>query len=163
MRAAGRAARREGVCYLTGGSSAVLLGWRQSTLDIDVRFEPEQEEVLRELPRLKRELQINVELASPGEFIPLPAGWRERSPPAGREGALTFRHFDFASQALAKLERGHERDLEDVAAMLERRLIDAGALRVYFEEIEPQLYRFPAISPERFRARVEQFTLEGGA
>ena len=74
MRAAGRAARHDGICYLTGGSSAVLLGWRQSTLHIDVRFEPEQDEVLRELPRLKRELQINVELASPGEFIPLPDG-----------------------------------------------------------------------------------------
>lgn len=155
MRAAGSAARHEGVCYLTGGSSAVLLGWRASTLDIDVRFEPEQLDVLRDLQQLKRELQVNVETASPGDFIPLPAGWEERSMFAGREGRLTFRHFDFYSQALAKLERGHERDLVDVDAMFERELIDADALRAAYDEIEPELHRFPAISPERFRERVE--------
>lgn len=155
MRAAGRAARQDGVCYLTGGSSAVLLGWRPTTVDIDVRFEPEQDELLRELPRLKRELRINVELASPGEFIPLPSGWEERSQPAGREGPLTFRHFDFYSQALAKLERGHRRDLEDVAAMLDAGLVERDALLRRYEEIEPELYRFPAISSASFRARVE--------
>lgn len=155
MRAVGRAAQREGVCYLVGGSSAVLLGWRQTTVDVDVRFEPEQDEVMRELQRIKLELRINVEIASPGEFIPLPAGWEERSLPAGREGRLTFRHFDFYSQALAKLERGHAQDLEDVAAMRERALIDPDELLRSFEEIEPQLYRFPAISAERFRRRVE--------
>ena len=47
--------------------------------------------------------------------------------------------------------------------MLDRRLIDAEALRGFYDEIEPGLYRFPAISPERFRARVEQFTAERGA
>jgi hypothetical protein len=28
-------------------------------------------------------------------------------------------------------------------------------LRAYFDEIEPLLYRFPAIDPQTFRARVE--------
>ena len=56
-------------------------------------------------PTLKNELQINVELASPGDFIPLPEGWEERSPLAERRSRLAFRHFDPYSQALAKLER----------------------------------------------------------
>jgi hypothetical protein len=47
MRAAGAAAREDGTCYLTGGATAVLLGWRASTLDIDVRFE--QDAVMRSL------------------------------------------------------------------------------------------------------------------
>jgi len=73
MRAAGAAARREGVCYLTGGATAVLLGWRGATLDIDVRLEPEQDELMRRLPAIKHDLRINVETASPAEFIPLPS------------------------------------------------------------------------------------------
>ena len=156
VRALGSVAAAEGSCYLTGGATAVLLGWRETTIDVDLLFEPEQDAVLRELPRLKNELRVNVELASPADFIPLPDGWRDRSPLAAREGRLTFRHFDPYSQALAKLERGHALDLEDVRELIERGLIDPAVLRACFGEIEPQLYRFPAIEPAAFRAAVEQ-------
>jgi len=33
MAALGRAARGPGAIYLTGGATAVLLGWRESTID----------------------------------------------------------------------------------------------------------------------------------
>ena len=46
IEALGHAARREGDCYLTGGATAVLLGWRPTTLDVDIRLEPEQDEAL---------------------------------------------------------------------------------------------------------------------
>src|SRR5215211_5837728 len=150
MAALGRAASSDGICYLIGGASAVLLGWRDTTIDVDIELDPEQDELLRALPAIKEELRLNVELASPRHFLPVPAGWQERSPSLGREGRLTFKHFDLYSQALAKIERGHSRDLEDVAAMLERGLVELGALRRYFDEIEPQLYRFPAIDPTDF-------------
>jgi hypothetical protein len=154
MRALGDAAPREGTCFLAGGTTAVLLGWRASTVDVDVALDPSQDEVLRALPRIKDELQINVELATPADFIPLPPGWRERSPSAGREGNLTFLHFDPYSQTLAKLERSHARDLEDVQAMIERGLVDRARLAELFDEIEPELYRFPAIDPASYRRRV---------
>jgi hypothetical protein len=157
MQALGRAAREDGDCYLTGGATAVLLGWRSSTLDVDIELDPEQDEVLRALPSIKDELAVNVELASPADFVPLPGGWRERSLFAAREGRLTFRHFDLYSQALAKLERGHTQDLEDVRAMLECGLVEAVQLRACFVEIEPELYRFPAVDPADFRASVEDF------
>src|SRR4051812_27880033 len=124
MGALGAAAGRDGDCYLTGGATAVLYGWRATTLDIDILLEPEQDEALRALPLIKEELAVNVELASPADFIPLPEGWRDRSPFAAREGQLSFRHFDPYSQALAKLERGHAQDVEDVRAMLARTLIE---------------------------------------
>lgn len=155
MRAAGAAAAREGVCYLTGGATAVLLGWRATTIDVDVALEPEQDELLRELPRIKNDLGVNVELASPGDFIPLPTGWEGRSVGVGREGRLTFAHFDPYSQALSKLERGHAHDLEDVAALQRLGLVEPARLRELFAEIEPELYRFPAVEPARFRAAVE--------
>jgi hypothetical protein len=156
MQALGQAARRQGDCYLTGGATAVLLGWRPATLDVDIKLEPEQDEVLRAVPGIKEELAVNVELASPGDFIPLPEGWQERSPFADRAGLLTFRHFDLYSQALAKLERGHTRDLEDVRELLARGLVETDQLRASFIEIEPQLYRFPALDAVDFRRSVEE-------
>lgn len=158
MRAAGAAAAREGVCYLTGGATAVLVGWRGTTIDVDVALEPEQDELLRELPRIKDELGINVELASPGDFIPLPSEWEARSLSVGREGLLSFVHFDPYSQALSKLERGHAHDLEDVEAMKRLGLVEPGRLSALFGQIEPELYRFPAIDPSRFRSAVESAT-----
>ena len=156
MRALGDAAPREGVCYLTGGATAVLLGWRATTVDVDIALEPEQDEVLRAVPRLKEELSVNVELASPADFLPLPQGWRERSPFVERAGRLTFRHFDLYSQALSKLERSHAQDLVDVREMLERGLVKGTQLRSSFEEIEPELYRFPAVDPADFRRSLEE-------
>ena len=156
MRAAGAEARREGLCYLTGGVTAVMFGWRGATRDIDIRLEPEQDELMRRLPAIKHELQINVETPSPAEFIPLPAGWQERSPFAGREGKLTFRHFDLYAQALAKIERGHEKDRIDVAAMLDRGLIEPEPLRAMFDEIEPRLYERPELDAASFRRKLDE-------
>lgn len=139
----------------------MLLGWRGTTIDVDLKLVPEQDAVLRAIPDLKDELQVNVELAAPGDFIPLPAGWEERSLLAEQGGRLAFYHFDPYAQALAKLERDHARDRDDVRDLIRSGLVDPERLSRYFEEIEPRLYRFPAIDPPAFRARVEQaLTLE---
>jgi hypothetical protein len=155
MRALGAAVREEAVVYLTGGATAVLVGWRSATIDVDVKLVPEADELYRAIARLKDELGVNVELASPADFIPVPAGWEERSPLVAREGTLTFRHFDPVAQALAKLERAQERDLDDVRALIRHGLADVASVRATFEQIEPELYRFPAIEPAAFRRRVE--------
>jgi hypothetical protein len=133
----------------------VLLGWRPTTVDVDLELVPEQDAVLRAVPRLKEELSINVELASPGHFIPLPAGWEERSLLVDPGRLLAVYHFDPYSQALAKLERDHARDREDVRALLDSGLVEPTRILDYFDEIEPVLYRFPAIDPAAFRRRVE--------
>ena len=156
MRALGRAADADGTCYFTGGATAVLLGWRGSTIDVDIRLAPESDTLLRAIQRIKEELQINVELASPDDFIPVPAGWEGRSVFVTSEGRLSFYHFDPYSQALGKLERAHDQDLGDVLAMVERALVDPARALSYFDEIEPELFRFPAIDPRAFRRRVEQ-------
>jgi hypothetical protein len=148
-------AREEVSVYLVGGTSAVLLGWRESTIDIDLVMRPESDDVLRAIPRLKEQLQINVELASPDHFIPVPEGWESRSRFITTIRRMTFLHYDLYAQALAKVERGHERDLADVRAMLDRGLIDREKAREYFGRIEPALYRFPAIDPPTFRRGVE--------
>lgn len=156
MRALGEAADADGACYLTGGATAVLLGWRPSTIDVDIRLVPEAEQLLRAIQRLKDELQVNVELASPADFMPVPSGWEDRSEFAVREGRLSFYHFDLVAQALAKVERAHAQDLEDVSTMLARKLIDPAEALAYFERMEPELFRFPAIDAPAFRRRVEE-------
>lgn len=156
LRNLGEAARGEVTVYLTGGATAVLLGWRSSTVDVDVKLEPERDEVLRALPALKERLEINVELASPDQFLPELPGWRERSAFVAREGLATFRHYDLYAQALAKVERGHARDLDDVRALLERGLVVPSRLRELFAAIEPLLYRFPAVDPPTLRAALDE-------
>lgn len=156
LRELGRLARHPATIYLVGGATAVLEGWRPTTIDVDFRIEPESDEVIRTIPELKIRLGINVELASPLDFLPEPAGWRDASPFIAQEGLLTIRHMDPALQALAKLERGFDQDLDDVEAMLARGLVDPERLRAMYEEIEPLLFRFPAVDVEQLRAAVEQ-------
>jgi hypothetical protein len=110
MRALGAEAEADTAVYLTGGATAVLIGWREATIDIDVALIPESDRLLRGIARLKNELRIDVELASPADFIPVPAGWQDRS-------VFIARHFD---------------------------------------EIEPELYRFPAVDSRSFRRRAEE-------
>lgn len=147
--------------YFTGGATAVLFGWRDSTIDVDLKFVPEEDAIFRAIPRLKESLRLNVELASPADFIPVPAGWEDRSPYIATEGRLAFHHFDLYAQALAKVERGHVQDVEDVRGMVARGLIDPAAAVRYFEAIAPSLYRYPAIDPAAFHRAV--MTLLGRA
>lgn len=155
MRALAREAREDGRIYLTGGASAVLLGWRDSTVDIDLKIVPEHDRVLRAIPNLKESLNINVEQAAPDQFIPAVPGWQDRSPFIAREGVISFHHYDFYSQALAKIERAHEIDRRDVHDMIAAGLVDRAKLLELFTLIEPELYRFSAINPVAFRRRVE--------
>jgi len=156
MRAFGARAKHEARLYFTGGATAVLMGWRSSTIDVDIRFDPEMDELYRSLPALKEELQINIELASPADFIPPLPGWEERSTYIGREGKVTFYHYDLYAQALAKIERGHTQDQQDVEEMIQRGLLERDKLLSLYAAIEPHLYRYPAIDPKSFSSAVQQ-------
>lgn len=151
----GRTASSPVRMYLTGGATAVLEGWRASTVDVDIRLEPDADELMRRIPELKEKLALSVELASPPDFIPELPDWRERSPFLFREGNLDVHHFDPYSQALSKIERGFELDLIDVAELIGRGMVEPPRLRALFEAIEPQLYRYPAIDPASFRAKLD--------
>ena len=155
MQAFGAAAEVATRVYFTGGATAVLLGWRTSTIDVDIKVEPDTDAMFRAIPRIKESLQLNVELASPVDFIPVRPGWQDRSPFVAQEGLASFHHFDPYAQALAKVERGHQQDLADVREMLSRGLVDPEGVWQYFAAIEPQLYRYPAIDPASFRRSVE--------
>jgi hypothetical protein len=156
LTALAREATGETDVYLVGGTSAVLVGWRPTTIDIDLVIRPESDAMLRAIPVLKERLNLNVELAAPDQFIPVPPGWEQRSPVIVRIGRVTYHHYDFTAQALAKIERGHTRDLADVEAMRARGLIAGAEVRRQFAILEPQLYHFPAIDPPSFRRAVDE-------
>jgi hypothetical protein len=151
MRALGDETRAETRAYFTGGATAVLIGWRITTIDVDVRFFPDSGDVFEAIARLKEELRINVEIASPPDFIPELPGWETRSRFVARHGKISFYHYDFYSQVLAKVERRHSRDREDVREMIGRGLVEPDKALRFFEAIEPELRRYPAIDPSSFR------------
>lgn len=152
-----RAGKKGARIYFVGGATAVLLGWRETTIDVDVKIVPELDEILRALPDLKEDLQLNVELASPDDFIPPLPGWEERSTYITKEGSVEFFHYDFYSQALAKIERGHTTDLLDVSNMVASGLIEPSRLLEFFSQIEDRLYKYPAVDRETFRTAIEDF------
>lgn len=163
MSALGSKAEQDTRIYFTGGATAVLMGWRATTIDVDLKVVPETDQLLQTIPSLKEQLAINVELASPADFIPELPGWDARSIYIARAGALSFYHYDFYAQALAKIERGHTQDRDDVRQMLRRSLIEPAIVRRYFDEIEPLLYRYPAIDPPSFRQALDEMLSEAKA
>jgi len=157
LEAIGRRCRGPGRIYLTGGGSAVLVGWRQSTVDVDLKLDPEPAGAFEAIAEIKHDLDVNLELASPDAFVPVPADWRARSPFIVRHGQVDFYHFDFRAQALAKLARGYERDVADVRAMEDEGLVAKDELRAAFEEVKSDLLRYPGLNAEAFERRVDEY------
>lgn len=127
------------------------------TIGVDLKPDPEPDGLFEAIAALKDELDINIELASPDDFIPAIPGWRERSLNIARHGPLDFFHYDPYGQALAKPLRGFDRDLRDAEALRARGLIDSAKLRQMFALIESNLIRYPAIDSSVFRESVNDF------
>ena len=157
MEALGQRVKGPGTIYLTGGATALLFGWRAKTIDVDIKADPEPRGLFEAIAELKESLDTNVELASPDLFIPEVPSWRERSAFIRRVGEVDFRHFDFYSQVLAKLERGHERDMLDARAFVAEGLVNRQKLYGFFEDIRPSLKKFPAIDELVFVKSVQDF------
>ena len=156
MRRLGEEATGSGRIYLVGGASAVLIGWRATTVDVDLKLAPEPPGVFEAIARAKTDLNMNVELAAPDDFIPALPDWQARSVFVARHGSVDFLHYDFYGQALAKIERGHELDLQDLMAMHRLGLIEPGALLRFFTAIEPSMVRYPAIDADCFHDKTQR-------
>ena len=82
----GRAFRNPVRLYLVGGAALVHMGVRSGlTEDIDVQASGENEgDLIVAIQKLKERLQINIEFATPGDFIPLPSEWEMHAQFVGR-------------------------------------------------------------------------------
>lgn len=145
LEAFGRACRGPGTLYLTDGATALLEGWRESTVDVDLSFDPEPEGAFAAIARIKEELGVNIELASPADFLPELGAWRSQSRFVGRFGSIDVRHYDPRAQVLAKLARGFDRDLSDARAMIDRGMVTCEGLRAALDEMRPRIERYPRV------------------
>jgi len=153
----GRAFRKPGRLYLVGGAALVHAGVRPGfTQDIDIQVSGANEgELIVAVQRLIQQMQINVEFASPGDFIPLPSQWEMHAQYVGRYGGVDVFYFDFYSIALSKIERGNSRDIDDVKLLVQQGIITLNELDAAYGEVLAQLGqgRYPRITPQRFSER----------
>ena len=143
--------------YLVGGAALVHLGVRPGfTQDIDIQVgEANEGELIVAIQRLIKQIQVNVEFASPVDFIPLPTQWETHAQFVGRYGMIDVFYFDFYSIALSKIERGNNRDIADVKLLVQQGIITLNELDVAYQEVLSQLGkgRYPRITPQRFSER----------
>jgi len=153
----GRTFRKPGRLYLVGGAALVHAGVRLGfTQDIDVQVGGVNEGgLIVSIQRLIQQMQINIEFASPKDFIPLPSQWEEHAQYVSRYGQIDVFYFDFYSIALSKIERGTTRDIEDVKLLVQQQRIALNELDIAYQEVLAQLGkgRYPKITPERFAER----------
>jgi hypothetical protein len=125
LTALGRRVRRPVLFYLVGGCVLIEFGLRVATFGIDYVAEADDPAALDELEQairvLKDELDINVEPASPADFLPLPRSVLSRSRFVEQHGRVEVFYFHLPSQVIAKAARGLEQDLADA-----ERLVRAG-------------------------------------
>ena len=160
LNALGKLFHKPGRLYLAGGAALVHIGLRSGfTMDIYVAIEAsDEEEMVTAIRTLVEKMQINVEFASPGDFIPLPTHWMAHARYIGRYGSIDVFYFDFYSLALSKISRGNDRDLIDVQLLLQKKLISLEALDAAYSEVLPRMGKRPYINlnPQRF---VERYAL----
>jgi hypothetical protein len=150
-----------GTIYLVGGSSALALSLRDRTIDIDLKLDPEPPGAFQAIARLRDEIWVNIKLAWPAQFIPELPGWRDRSIYVTQLRDLTVKHYDFYSQVLSKVQRGHDRDVADVNGFVRSGLVFPEELYRLFSEVRDQFIRYPAVHVNELDRRLLQLREHG--
>lgn len=157
MRAIGQVVKKNATFYLTGGSTAILYGFRDGTIDIDIAGD--MDEIFSHLPKLKERLHINIELAKPTDFVPSLPGESKRHVMIGMFGKVTFMHFDPYGQVFSKIVRAHETDIADAKALVTTGLVDAKVLCDLVKRLpDREFARYPRLTRGAVEAAVESFT-----
>lgn len=125
--------------FLVGGSTAILEAWRAASIDVGLHVSDDQ--LLRDIQRIKEQLDINVELVRPEDFVPPLGGTPRRHVFLERIRRVDWFHYDPYAQVLAKLARGFERDLEDARSFVAGGLVEPGRLVELVSRIPDASYR----------------------
>ena len=157
MKSIGKMLKKNATFYLTGGSTAILYGFREGTIDIDIAGD--MDELFSHIPKLKERLQINIEMAKPTDFVPSLPGEKNRHIMIGTFGKVTFMHFDPYSQVFSKIVRGHATDMVDVKALVRQGLVSAKKLNEMVKKLpDSKFTRYPRLNRPAVEAAVESFT-----
>ena len=131
--------------YLLGGGTAVYLGWRRSSVDVDLFSD--QQDVFRDIQAIKERLNMNIEFARPEDFVPPLRGALDRHVFIDTIGRISFYHYDPYAQLLSKLVRGFHRDLDDAREFVRSGMVDPRRFRSLVAEIPDSAYaRYPSLS-----------------
>jgi hypothetical protein len=145
-----------GRVYLLGGSTAVWIGWRPSTVDVDLHGEPER--LFRDIQRVKERLDVNVEFARPEDFVPALSGSNDRHVFIEQIGPVSFFHHDPYAQAFSKIVRGFDRDIADAESYVSSGMVDPALLTRLVHGIPDEAYaRYPALSRGAVVGAVDRF------
>jgi hypothetical protein len=153
----GRRFRQDGRLYLVGGAALVHAGIRpgSSATTQDIDLEVASGDMYQIIQQLKGQLNINVEFASPRDYLPLPHNWQSLSRYVGRYGTIDVFYFDFYSLALSKIARANSRDLQDVVLLLQQQVITLADLDRAAQEVAAQMGKghYKRFDPNDFLAR----------
>lgn len=120
--ALGRRLRRPVRLYLVGGSVMIDLGLRSATLDIDYDADADDPSALEDLElairSLKNELDINIEPASPADYLPVSPSVYAMSRYIGQFGPVSVYYYHLPSLVIAKAARAYEQDLDDAEQLI---------------------------------------------
>jgi hypothetical protein len=143
-----------GKIYLTGGATALLHDWREMTVDLDIKADPEPKGFFEGIAKVKITENANIELASPDQFVPQLNGWKNRSIYIDTFNETDFYHYDPYGQVLAKLERFHPRDKSDIENFVGSGIVSPERLLKLFQEVGDQCIRYPSIDAVRLESRL---------
>lgn len=154
----GRRCEDEVRIYFSSGTSIVYWGIREKSLDIDIKVEGSGVgEIIRDA---KEDLNVNIEPEHPGNFIPLPDSWRERSPFVNQIGSVQFFHLDPYAVAISKFSRSTQKDLEDVRGLVEAEKIKLDKLKEIFfsNDYQEKLKDVFSVDPEVIGERINELS-----
>lgn len=147
---------QHGSVYLVGGGTAVWMGWRPSTVDVDLHGVPDA--LFRDIQQIKQRLNVNVEFAKPEDFVPALAGSDNRHVFIETIGSVSFFHHDPYAQAFSKIVRGFDRDLRDAEHFVNSGMVDAHRLQTLVHAIPAAAYaKYPAVARDGVLAAVDEF------
>jgi hypothetical protein len=136
--------RQPGRLYLTGGAALVHRGIRPGqTLDIDIQITLDPANLAAQIAQLKQKMNINIEFASPGDFIPLPTQWEARSAFIKRYDQVDAFYFDWYSLALSKMQRANRQDVVDVQLLVRQGFVDVTELDRLCQDVLNKIGRPP--------------------
>lgn len=142
--------------YFVGGGTAVYLGWRRSSIDVDLCSD--QDVVFRGIQETKERLNINIEFARPEDFVPPLEGSVERHVFIETLGTVSFYHYDPCAQLLSKVVRGFQRDMEDAMNFVSAGMVDPARFRALVAGIPDAAYaRYPSLSRKGVEGAVDDF------
>ena len=142
--------------FIVGGGTALLKGWRASTLDLDLYSDDDR--VFHDVQGIKERLDMNIEFARPEDFVPPLGGTEERHVFIDRVGRIDFFHYDPYAQLLSKIVRGFAQDLDDAAHLIGSGMVEPSRFRTLVGAIPDKSYaKYPALTKAGVLGAVESF------